>query len=166
MDKFSNIGNQDLDLIENIYQDYIANPASVEDSWRHFFEGFELAHKNFSLLPKELGYNEPIQKEFHVINLIHGYRQRGHLFTRTNPVRTRRKYSPTLDIENFGLSSEDLETTFHAGNLIGLSSCTLKEIIEHLEHTYCESVGVEYLYMRHPEVVKWLQQRMETILDK
>lgn len=161
MDKFSNIGNQDLDLIENIYQDYIANPASVEDSWRHFFEGFELAHKNFSLLPKELGYNEPIQKEFHVINLIHGYRQRGHLFTRTNPVRTRRKYSPTLDIENFGLSSEDLETTFHAGNLIGLSSCSLKEIIEHLEHTYCESVGVEYLYMRHPEVVKWLQQRME-----
>ena len=55
---------------------------------------------------------ENVQKEFQVVKLIDGYRTRGHLFTKTNPVRERRKYEPTLAIENFGLTQSDLDTVF------------------------------------------------------
>jgi len=56
---------------------------------------------------------ESVQKEFQVVQLIDGYRTRGHLFTKTNPVRERRKYTPTLGLENFGLSQGDLNTVLN-----------------------------------------------------
>ena len=83
------------------------------------------------------------------------------MFTKTNPVRSRRTYEPNLDLKNFGLSEADLETLFVAGNEIGLGTAKLKDIIAHLEHTYCQSIGAEFMYMREPVVVKWLQERME-----
>lgn len=161
MDKFSSVGNQELEAVEDLYQSYLADPESVDKSWQHFFEGFELARKNYPAKPAAVKLDN-IDKEFAILNLIHGYRQRGHLFTKTNPVRARRKYLPTLDIGNFGLDDKDLETTFQAGNEIGIGPAKLKDIIAHLDQTYCESVGVEYVYMRHPEVVKWLRERMES----
>ena len=103
-----------------------------------------------------------LQKEFSILNLINGYRQRGHLFTRTNPVRRRRQYSPTLDYHNFGLDESDLNVVFEAGNEIGIGPAKLSSIISHLEETYCESIGVEYLYMRQPELIEWLKLRMES----
>jgi 2-oxoglutarate dehydrogenase E1 component len=63
---------------------------------------------------------QSVRKEFLVVDLINGYRTRGHLFTKTNPVRDRRKYTPTLDIENFGLSKSDLDSTFNAGEIVGI----------------------------------------------
>lgn len=161
MDKFSSVGNQELAAIEDLYQTYLSNPKSVDESWQQFFAGFELARTNFQQKPVTVK-SDKIDKEFAILSLIHGYRQRGHLFTKTNPVRSRRKYTPTLDIENFGLAKTDLETVFQAGNEIGIGPAKLKDIVEHLEATYCRSVGVEYMYMRHPEVVQWLKQRMES----
>ncbi len=161
MDKFSSVGNQELAAIEDLYQTYLENPKSVDESWQQFFAGFELARTNFQQKPVTVK-SDKIDKEFAILNLIHGYRQRGHLFTKTNPVRSRRKYTPTLDIENFGLEKKDLETVFQAGIEIGIGPAKLKDIVEHLEATYCLSVGVEYMYMRHPEVIQWLKQRMES----
>jgi 2-oxoglutarate dehydrogenase E1 component len=162
MDKFSSVGNQELAAIEDLYQTYLENPKSVDESWQQFFAGFELARTNYQQKPV-LVHSDKIDKEFAILNLINGYRQRGHLFTKTNPVRSRRKYTPTLDIENFGLDKKDLETVFQAGNEIGIGPAKLKDIIEHLDATYCRSVGVEFVYMRHPEVVQWLKQRMESV---
>src|SRR5690606_33772877 len=90
------------------------------------------------------------------------YRRRGHLFTKTNPVRTRRSYTPTLAIENFQLTESDLDTRFEASKEIGLDHATLREVIAQLEETYCKSIGVEYRYMTKPEVVRWLQEKMES----
>ncbi len=161
MDKFSSVGNQELQAIEELYQTYLENPDSVDESWQQFFAGFELARKSYpeKSAPKS---QDNIDKEFAILNLVHGYRQRGHLFTKTNPVRARRQYLPTLAIGNFGLEQKDLETTFQAGNEIGIGLSKLKNIVEHLETTYCNSIGVEYVYMRKPEVVKWLRERMES----
>jgi 2-oxoglutarate dehydrogenase E1 component len=161
MDNFSSVGNQEQEAIDDLYQTYLENPESLDESWRHFFSGFELAKKHYPAKPGET-ITGNIDKEFAILNLIHGYRQRGHLFTKTNPVRTRRQYSPTLDIENFGLEKSDLERTFQAGNNIGIGRAKLKDIVEHLEATYCHSIGVEYVYMRKPEVVEWLKERMES----
>ena len=95
-----------------------------------------------------------------MVKLIDAYRSRGHLFTKTNPVRERRKYSPTLDIENFGLTKGDLGTVFSAGEIINIGPSTLSSIIEHLQRIYCNSIGIEYLYIRRPEKVRWIQERL------
>jgi 2-oxoglutarate dehydrogenase E1 component len=162
MDKFSQVGNQEIAAIEELYTSFIENPESVNPSWRNFFEGYEFARKNYNNL-ENTPHDDKIDKEFAILNLIHGYRQRGHLFTKTNPVRSRRKYLPTLDIENFGLQKSDLETVFQAGNSIGIGPATLHAIIEHLEATYCQSIGVEYVFMRHPELIDWLKVKMESV---
>jgi 2-oxoglutarate dehydrogenase E1 component len=162
MDKFSQVGSQEIAAIEEIYSSYLVDPESVDSSWKNFFAGFEFARKNYPDT-KNLIHDDKIDKEFAILNLIHGYRQRGHLFTKTNPVRSRRKYTPTLAIENFGLSNSDLDTVFKAGNNIGIGPATLRAIIEHLEATYCESIGVEYVFMRHPELIDWLKVKMESV---
>ncbi|MFW6370009.1 MAG: thiamine pyrophosphate-dependent enzyme, partial [Bacteroidota bacterium] len=161
MDKFSSVGNQEQSTVDDLYQIYLEDPDSLDKSWQHFFAGFELARANYPVR-QAMAMAGDINKEFAILSLIHGYRQRGHLFTKTNPVRARRKYAPTLDIENFGLSKDDLDTTFQAGSDIGIGPAKLKDIIEHLEATYCSSIGVEYVYMRKPEVVQWLKERMES----
>lgn len=158
MNKFSFLGNSDIDSIEQLYAQYQSDPDSVDQQWQKFFQGFEFAQKNF---PISSGNGEILDSEFKVINLIEGYRKRGHLFTKTNPVRTRRKYTPTLAIENYGLSNSDLNTVFQAGKNIGIGPATLQEIINHLETTYCQSIGVEYMFIRNPEIVSWFQEKME-----
>src|SRR6201998_3729824 len=159
MDKFSYLGTSDVNAMEELYQQYLRDENSVDASWRDFFKGCEFAQTSYA--DKGGAIPENVSKEFKVINLINGYRQRGHLFTKTNPVRERRQYTPTLDLENFGLTNADLETVFQAGSEIGIGSAKLKDIIVHLELTYCQSIGVEYTFVREPQVVKWLQERME-----
>jgi 2-oxoglutarate dehydrogenase E1 component len=157
MDKFSYIGNGDVTAIEHLYKEYQKDPEGVDIGWRKFFEGFDFARTNF----EDGEIPENYQKEFKVINLIHGYRSRGHLFTKTNPVRDRRTYTPTLAIENFGLTDADLSTVFQAGEEVGIGAATLSDIIKHLEETYCESIGIEYSYIREPERLNWVKHHIE-----
>jgi 2-oxoglutarate dehydrogenase E1 component len=165
MDKFSQVGNQEIAAIEELYASYLIDNESVDVSWKNFFAGFEFARKNFADQPSSV-HDDKVDQEFAILNLIHGYRQRGHLFTKTNPVRARRKYLPTLEIENFGLQQSDLDTVFKAGNSIGIGPAPLRKIIEHLEATYCESVGVEYVFMRHPVLIDWLKTKMESCRNR
>ena len=154
------VGNMEMGAVEALYNSYLEDPGSVDVSWHYFFRGFDLAIRHFPQKPGQ-AIPEEVTREFSVLQLIHGYRQRGHLFTKTNPVRSRRQYTPTLAPENFNLERGDLDRVFQAGKEIGLGAVPLKEIIAHLEATYCGSVGVEYVYIRHPEVVGWLREKME-----
>lgn len=159
MDRFSFLGSVHAAFIEEQYERYLKNPDGTEPSWRAFFQGYDFAKEVYS--EEDLvgaGVSEEVIKEFHVLNLIQGYRSRGHLFTRTNPVRDRREYKPTLDIENFGLSKDDLDTEFNAATELGAKGpATLREIIQHLENIYCQSIGVEYNYIRDPERRTWIK---------
>src|SRR5690606_23045187 len=87
---------------------------------------------------------------------------RGHLFTATNPVRERRKYLPGKELETFGLSESDLDTVFNAGVEVGLGPAKLRDILQLIEDTYCRSIGAEFKYIRNPDKIKWLQDRMES----
>ncbi len=157
------LGNADIQTIDALYNQYKQDPESLDISWRRFFEGFEFQNESYPVLPDGSRLNAVTSKEFKVINLINAYRTRGHLFTKTNPVRERRKYSPTLSIENFGLTAADLEETFHAGTDIGLGDAKLKDIIAHLENSYCQSIGSEFMYIRDPERVEWLRSKIEAV---
>lgn len=159
MDKFSYLGNSDVNAIEELFLQYQNDAASVDKTWQDFFKGFEFARTDYNATKGEIPEN--VSKEFKVINLITGYRMRGHLFTKTNPVRARRQYKPNLSLEVFGLSDKDLDTVFQAGTEIEMGPAKLRDIITHLEKTYCQSIGAEYLFIRNPDVVTWLQERME-----
>ena len=158
MDKFSFIGNGDVNAIEELYKQFKQDPTSVDEGWNKFFQGFDFFQSNYG----DQAVSEGTLKEFKVIDLINAYRIRGHLFTQTNPVRERRKYSPTLDLENFGLSDNDLDTVFNAGVEIGIGPAKLQDIVSHLQTTYCKSIGVEYMYIRNVEKLAWLKKRIET----
>ena len=161
MDKFSFLNAAHTGFIADLYDKYLVNPDTVEPSWRSFFQGYDLANENYSLKDDDsLEIPNEVRKEFLVVDLINGYRTRGHLFTKTNPVRERRQYQPNLDIENFGLNKDDLNNEFSAGEVLGLGKTKLSTIITHLQRIYCESIGVEYMYMRNPEKLKWWQNRI------
>ena len=163
MDKYSFLNAAHTGYFAQMYDQYLQQPDSVEPSWRAFFQGFDFGVENsqegFSS-ETETGVPEHLQKEFKVVQLVDGYRKRGHLFTKTNPVRDRRAYSPNLSIENFGLSHADLGVVFNAGDIMGIGPSTLANIIAHLERVYCESIGVEYMYIRNQEKLNWIQQRL------
>src|SRR5690625_3151348 len=133
MDKFSFLNAIDIEYLAEQYDQYLKYPDSIEPSWRAFFQGFDFAKSSYGGteltegLPESAkeaateaheGIPEQFMKEFRVVQLIHAYRSRGHLFTKTNPVRARRTYEPNLDIENFELSEKDLDIEFEAGELL------------------------------------------------
>lgn len=159
MEKHSYLSNAEPNAIEQLYEQYLKNPDLVDTGWQRFFEGFEFARQSFT---KPAAGDPLVPKEFKVINLINTYRQRGHLFTKTNPVRQRRQYTPTLDLENFGLSESDLDTLFEAGSEIGIGKASLRNILAHLQQTYCQSIGAEFVYIRTREVFDWLRNKMES----
>ncbi len=174
MDRFSFLNAAHTAFFADLYEQYIQNPDSVEPSWRSFFQGFDFGQANYGsdFIGEQVAniasgnasnghVSEKTQKEFNVLRLIDGYRTRGHLFTKTNPVRDRRTYSPTLALENFGLSSSDLNTVFDAAKMVNMKPSTLSDIIKHLESVYCESIGVEYMYIREPKVIEWIKNRLD-----
>lgn len=165
MDKFSFFSNAETEYIDSLYKQFLEEPGSVDPSWQRFFEGFEFSRQNYAPKPSENtseGSGAFVPNEFKVLNLIIDYRKRGHLFTKTNPVRTRRSYSPTLEIHNYGLSNDDLDVAFEAGNEIGIGKATLRKIIDHLEATYCQSIGIEFAHIRNIEIEQWLKEKMES----
>ncbi len=176
MDRFSFLNAAHSQLIEDLYQQYKKYPDSLEPSWKAFFQGFEFAQEDYgdqdSSSASVVQYaaqtenskeiSENVKKEFKVLNLIDAYRSRGHMFTNTNPIRERRHYEPTLDIENFGLTKEDLNQTFNSATEIGIeTAATLEQIIARLEKVYCGSIGVEYMHIHDVSekiwIRKWLQ---------
>ena len=172
MDRFSFLNAAHTAFFADLYDQYLENPDGVEPSWRSFFQGFDFAQSNYGSqdVAQQITNGdfscdhvaEKTEKEFNVLRLIDGYRTRGHLFTKTNPVRDRRTYTPTLALENFGLSNADLDTVFDAAKIINMPSSTLKDILNHLERVYCQSIGVEYMYVRNPKVLNWIKDRLDS----
>jgi 2-oxoglutarate dehydrogenase E1 component len=171
MDRFSFLNAAHTAFFADLYDQYLQNPDSVEPSWRSFFQGFDFANEfgdspsksesvvnNVQITDNTI--SDKLQKEFKVLKLIDSYRTRGHLFTKTNPVRERRNFTPTLDLENFGLSDADLDTVFDAAKILGHQPSSLKQIISHVKNVYCQHIGIEYMYMRNPEVIQWIQNRL------
>lgn len=177
MDRFSFLNAIHAQLIDDLYEQYRKYPDALEPSWKAFFQGFDFALENYgdegyisengqpSVVVQQVSNSnipDEIRKEFLVMNLIEAYRSRGHLFTKTNPVRDRRTYSPTLSIENFGLSTADLNTKFNCAIEIGLKeAATLQNIINRLETIYCNSIGVEYMHIDNVEEKKFIRDFLQ-----
>ncbi len=158
MDRYDFLNNSDPAIIEDLYKKFKESPEDLDEGWLSFFEGMDFAFQNYTSNKADLIHSD----EYKVINLIHDYRRRGHLFTKTNPVRKRREYKPDLTLKNYELTEDDLDRYFEAGHKVGLGRAKLRDIIEMLDKTYCRSIGVEYLFIRDLEMSNWLQHQFES----
>ncbi len=156
MKDYSYVFNAHPSFIDNMYSKFVENPSSVEDGWRSFFEGYEFNNKNGSDSKGLLS-----DKEFAVNAIIHGFRQRGHLLSTTNPIRDRRDRKPHLNLADYNLSEADLDSTFSAGEEIGMHNATLREIIARLHQIYCGNIGFEYTHIENREKRMWLRDKIE-----
>jgi len=175
MDKYTYIANSDGAYIEDLYNSYKQNPASVDEGWQKFFEGFDFSqkypvngngHANGTANGKEAapaGKPNPtlIRKEMEVVHLIRGFRSRGHLLATTNPIQKRKDRQPQLDISDFNLGAEDLDSVFEAGVEVFGRPATLREIVDSLNTIYTRNIGFEYLYIRDREQKNWLRKKIE-----
>ena len=162
MKDFSFITNSHPAYIESLYNDFLKNPLSIDPDIQKFFEGFDFA---ITTGTSQSNVSQSVtidwMKEIKVYRLILGYRNKGHLLAKTNPIRTRKDRGANLDLNFFGLSEADLNTVYHAGNLIGLGATSLKEILGHLEKCYATHVGIEFKYISDQKKIDWLTAEIE-----
>ncbi len=181
MKDFSYITNSHPEFIENLYRDYTKDPASVDPELKKFFEGFDFAINNAVVKTNGNGHTsapatkeeiteKPVaapsgdidwMREIRIYRMILGYRNKGHLIAKTNPIRERKDRHANLDPGFFGLNEEDLDKTFHAGNLVGLGTTTLRKILEFLQNTYASHVGIEFKYISNQKKIDFLTAEME-----
>lgn len=166
MKDFSYITNSHPSFIEGLYQDFVENPLNVDPEFRKFFEGFDYAVANEpKASPGNASFDSStLSKEFSVYQLIHNYRQKGHLIAKTNPIRERKDRHANLELKYFGLTDADLNQSFQAGKFIGLPGGTLKAIIDKLQQLYCGSVGAEFTYITDSKIYDWVVNAVESKL--
>lgn len=176
MKDFSYITSSHPAFIENLYQDFLQDPNSVDPDLKKFFEGFDFAvgqgknGTNGTAVASETtgapAESFDWKKEVGAYRLILGYRNKGHLIAKTNPIRQRKDRGANLDLGFFGFTEADLDKTLNAGNMIGLGTTTLRKILEHLQKTYATHVGIEFKYISDQKKVDWLTNEMERNFTK
>jgi 2-oxoglutarate dehydrogenase E1 component len=178
MKDFSYLTNSHPAYIESLYNDFIKDPASVDPEYKKFFEGFDFAlhygktetNGNGKAVAEggvgkseisEEGKTINWKKELGAYRMILGYRNKGHLIAKTNPIRPRKDRGANLDPSFFGFTEVDLNKEFEAGNLIGLGTTTLQNIIQHLQKCYADHVGIEFKYISDQKKIDWLTNEIE-----
>src|SRR5262245_14320095 len=147
-----------MGAIEDAYQRWRQDPAAVDEQWRAFFEGFELAGRSPATVDASA--------QLAIYRLVDAYRDLGHLLAHQDPLTDCRLAHPLLELSEFGLTSADLDRQFDAIPFLGLSHGPLRELIAALRETYCRTIGVEYMHIQDLRVRQWLQERMEPRLNR
>lgn len=165
MKDFSYITSQHPQFIENLYNDFVANPASVDPELKKFFEGFDFAVSTGNAGKGTSAAGDAAtadwKREVMAYRMILGYRNKGHLLAKTNPIRPRINRGANIELSFYGFTEADLDKTFQAGQLIGLGTTTLRNIYTHLEKCYANHVGWEFKYISDQKKVDWLTNEIE-----
>ena len=168
MKDFSAVANAHPQYIDSLYQSWLRDAASVETDWQAFFKGFDFAlssanghSANGHTEAGSTASSADLAKEFGVAGLIHGYRDRGHTLSTTNPIKARKDRKPRLDLGDYGLSEADLDRRFAAGFEINLPNGTLREIVERLQKLYAGNIGFESTHVFDKDRRQWLREKIE-----
>src|SRR5438309_3711865 len=144
-----------LEIIEATYRKWREDPASVDESWRFFFEGFELGASRLA------GPALDARRQTGIVLLINAYRDLGHFVAHLDPLGEPRRTHALLELEQFGLDATDLDHVFETSPFVGMQQATLRELLAALRETYCRTIGVEYMHIQDTRLRRWLQERME-----
>lgn len=183
----SPFGGANQSYIEEIYEQYLSDPNTVEASWREIFDSFpkptvvEQPHSNvrdyFRRLARE-NHAEAITvidpeasaKLVKILQFINAFRFRGHLEAKLDPLnyyRWKTSQVPELDYRHHGFSEQDLNETFNIGRYVyNREVIKLGELAEMLKETYCGSIGLEFMHVQDMAQKNWLQAKMESVLNK
>lgn len=172
MKDFSYITNSSPAFIEGLYQEFIKNPESVDPDFRKFFEGFDFAVTNGKQATNGIAVNGVAtttgattgidwKKEINVYRLILGYRNKGHLLAKTNPIRDRKDRGAHIDLSFYELTEADMDTAFHAGNFIGLGTATLRDILARMQACYASHIGIEFKYISDLKKLEFIVNEIE-----
>ncbi|MCB8747945.1 2-oxoglutarate dehydrogenase E1 component [Rhodoferax sp. U2-2l] len=179
--------------VEEMYENYLANPGSVPDTWRDYFDALqhvpaldgsntrdvphqpvinafaELAKQGSSKVVVQTGADSDLgRKRVAVQQLIAAYRNVGARWADLDPLkRTEREHIPELDPAFYGFSDADHETVFNTSNtFFGKEVMTLRDLLNALRETYCGTIGAEYMYLTDQTQKRWWQQRLESVRSK
>ena len=177
--KSSQLTGANSAYLESIYEDYLADPASVESSWRQFFDQLQqelsgevdISHEairahflQLAKLPKMAsGGDQDAQKLVSVMDLIYAYRFVGHRRAKIDPLGLQALPSiPDLTLAYHSLSDADLNTEFDIRDLNYAGAVKLKDIVAELERIYCDDIGTQYMHITTNEEKTWIRSRIET----
>jgi len=134
----------------------------LDGFWERAFESLRIPHEPVRWA-RDATYNPELEtdKPARVAELIHAFRQRGHLAADTDPLTYRLRRHPDLDLTSYGLSLWDLDRVFPTGGLGGAERATLRTILERLRQAYCRTIGIEYMHIQDPAQRLWWQERLE-----
>lgn len=158
------------ELLEEMYQTYKTNPASVDREWQDFFRELD-SGINFSNGNGKNGHKEAKGffkdtdasnlQDMGLMNLLNAYRRQGHLAAKLDPLEILKPDRKFIDQKLSNLKPDDLETIVDSGTP-GLGKTKLKNVIEWYEKTYCGSIGSEQYYIVNDEEREWIQNKMES----
>jgi 2-oxoglutarate dehydrogenase E1 component len=184
MKDFSYITNSSPAFIENLYQEFVKDPGSVDPEMRKFFEGFDFAVANATTngktAPANVAAPAPVStatsalfsvdvdwmRELRAYRMIVGYRNKGHLLAKTNPIRTRKDRGANIELSFYGFTETDLDKEFQVGNLLGLGATSLRNILDFLERSYASHTGFEFKYISDQKKVDWLTYAIEHTMQE
>ena len=179
----SHLSADNADFVDQLYEDYLGDPATVPDQWRQWFDelqtpgSVDIAHrpvlKRFRQLGKlngksaiagATGSRNPARadKQAEVLRLLNAYRVRGHQKADLDPMRlSHRPETPDLELDFHGLDSGDLDTVFNTATFAGKHEMTLRGLLSLLKRIYCDTIGVEYMHIADTPQRRWIQNRLE-----
>lgn len=176
----SSLYGSNASYIEDLYEQYLEDPASVPVSWQQQFaklhggkphdtphspivERFaNLAKVTQGRIAKLQGFTEEsVKKQSAVARLINQYRVRGHQRADNNPLAKPNLVIQDLEPAYYGLSEPDMDTLFYTDTLYGVNKRTLREIIATLQQIYCGSIGTEYMHIVDTDIKRWIKNRLE-----
>ncbi|MBT4819234.1 MAG: 2-oxoglutarate dehydrogenase E1 component, partial [Lentisphaerae bacterium] len=169
MDNFS--------YIEELHQAWHGDRGAVSPGWDAYFSDLHAAARRPAPAAEEGADGrgaDMVYKQGRVDSLLWAYRDVGYLYADLNPLAAPHaqeacELSPhsngdyeQLELEDFGLSEEDLDTSFAAGRAMTPSRAPLRDIVAAYRETYCASIGVEFLHIQNRDIRHWLVQQMES----
>lgn len=172
-----------LSFLEDLYQAWRRDPASVGPEWRPFFadmgmDGSEGTYQPQAHTPRSIfspTTSTAIQgmdlreasRIAQVWRLVNAYRVRGHLMADVDPLQRQPiLLHPDLDPLTYGFTPSEMGHTVPSGGLFGMDEARLEEILSRLRETYCRTIGVEFMHISDPGMKRWLQERMETTRNR
>jgi 2-oxoglutarate dehydrogenase E1 component len=154
-----------LELIDQNYQRWQEDPASVDPSWSAFFEGFELGN-----LPQRNGAAVAVTRESplqtRIDGLVYAYRTLGHTIARVNPLAEKRPENPLLSLRELGFSEKDLDLRVSSKFFANNEEMTLREMIARMQKIYADSIGAEFMHIQNTRIRNWVLHRLESRPDK
>jgi len=167
----SYLNDWNADLLDEYYQRWKQDRASVDSSWSAFFEGFELGSsssrngKSGVVSEKESETTEFDRLQDRVDGLVHNYRILGHTRAQIDPLAEGRPETPALTLASLGLEDVPLDTVVSSRYFQQGRPMTLGEMIDALRAIYCGPIGIEFMHIQNETVRHWVRDRMETRID-